>query len=63
MFALIGYLLCRILKPALSVARRPREAAAWLMAALRGVAGREEFWRPMESVPRHISTREIPVSA
>src|SRR5271154_4110973 len=46
MFALIGYLLCRILKPALSVVRRPPEAPAWSMAALRGAAGREEFsWR------------------
>jgi len=43
MFALIAYLLCRILKPALSVVRRPPEAPAWLMAALRGVAEREEF--------------------
>jgi hypothetical protein len=43
MFALIGYLLCRNLKLELSATRRPREAPAWLMAALRGVAGCEEF--------------------
>jgi hypothetical protein len=43
MFALIGYLMCRNLKLALSATLWPREAPAWLMAALRGVAGREEF--------------------
>jgi hypothetical protein len=43
MLALVGYLMCRNLKPALSVARWPGEAAAGLTAALRGVAGREGF--------------------
>jgi hypothetical protein len=34
-FALVGYLSCRSLKCALTVARSPREASVWLMAALR----------------------------
>src|SRR5260370_16495369 len=58
MFGLIGDLLWRNLKLALSAIRRPREAPAWLMAALRDVAGREEFWWPMEAVPRHVSLRD-----
>jgi hypothetical protein len=58
MFALIGYLLCRNLKLALSAIRRPLKAPAWLMTALRGVAGREEFRCPIEAVPRPVSLRD-----
>jgi hypothetical protein len=59
MFALVGYLLCRNLKPALSVARWRREAAVGLTAALRGVDGGEGFWRPMESVPRRVASTGV----